>query len=88
MTDKSLHEIHETIDTKNLPDGDGFLVFRPALLVSIGYIILVTGQQTWKLVPDLATNYYLCFCFLILYSGITKSFSKAGYCKEKGLSTD
>ena len=28
MTDKSLHEIHETIDTKNLPDGDGFLVFR------------------------------------------------------------
>lgn len=84
MTDKSLHEIHETIDTKNLPDGDGFLVFGPALLVSIGY--MDPGNWATDLEAGSRFGYKLLFVLLLsnLMALVLQSLSaRLGIVKKK-----
>ncbi|MCL1669579.1 Nramp family divalent metal transporter [Elizabethkingia ursingii] len=87
MTDKSLHEIHETIDTKKLTGWRRILsFFGPALLVSIGY--MDPGNWATDLEAGSRFGYKLLFVLLLsnLMALVLQSLSaRLGIVKRKDL---
>lgn len=85
MTDKSLHEIHETIDTKKLTGWRRILsFFGPALLVSIGY--MDPGNWATDLEAGSRSGYKLLFVLLLsnLMALVLQSLSaRLGIVKKK-----